>query len=203
MKLAIIDYGTGNLSSVKKAFDHINADAKIVSSPQGIDDAHYVVLPGVGSFAKAMSSLNENKWFLALNNHVVVKKKPFLGICLGMQLIFDMGTETKETKGFGWLSGNVVKINAPNKRIPHMGWNTVVPTGNSSLFTEDLKGDYYFIHSYHAVSQNKNHIAATVQYGEVISAIFHYENIFACQFHPEKSQILGLELLKRFLKFYA
>ena len=195
--IAIIDYGMGNLASVKKALDYLDLKNAITNNQQEIEAASAIILPGVGSFQQGMNNLHERELVEVLNHEVKIKKKPFWGICLGMQLIFSLGTEPHECNGLGWIKGKVVKIKNNGLRIPHMGWNTINPKIQSA-FDEATIGDYYFIHSYHVLPEENDVIAATVSYQENLVASVLKENIFATQFHPEKSQDLGLSLLKKF-----
>lgn len=201
--VAIIDYGMGNLASVKKAFDFLKIPCTITQDPEELATATHLVLPGVGAFAAAMQNLKELNLQPILNDLVQQHKKPIMGICLGMQLLFDEGTEPTTTAGLGWIPGRIAPIVAPELRIPHLGWNTVTASKQSDLFTEDLQGDYYFIHSYCAMPEKAQTLAGTTQYGASIAAVIHHNNIFACQFHPEKSQALGLRVLQKFVDYYA
>jgi|JI8StandDraft_1071087.scaffolds.fasta_scaffold40107_3 glutamine amidotransferase len=202
MKAVIIDYGMGNVASVQKALDFLKIDSIISNNAQDIKNAHYIILPGVGSFKQGMSNLIKSNLVEVLNHEVIINKKPFFGICLGMQLIAEMGTEPDPVKGLGWIKGKVIKITENQRRIPHLGWNTI--HANTVFIPEVCNHkDYYFIHSYHFDVEDKNQIAAFVNYGENYVAAVHYENIFATQFHPEKSQDAGLKLLKHFFDFYA
>jgi glutamine amidotransferase len=174
----------------------------ITNDPIEIQHASYIILPGVGAFAQGMENLNKLVLVDLLNNEVIVNKKPFLGICLGMQLIATKGHELNLTNGLGWVEGEVIKINEPGKSIPHLGWNEITVT-NDSFIKDFNHKDFYFIHSYHFNVTNREDIAATVNYGNSYVAAIQKENIFASQFHPEKSQLSGLSLIKSFLNFYA
>jgi len=202
-QVAIIDYGMGNLASVKKAFDFLKIPCTITQEPEKLNAATHLVLPGVGAFAAAMNNLETLHLKSVLNELVLQQRKPIMGICLGMQLLFDEGTEPTTTAGLGWIPGRIVPIVAPHLRIPHLGWNTVTATVHSDLFTADLQGDYYFIHSYCAMPTVNSNLAGTTHYGGAITAVIHHNNIFACQFHPEKSQSLGLKFIQKFVDFYA
>jgi glutamine amidotransferase len=202
LKVAIIDYGMGNVASVDKAVSYLGYESIITNNPNEINSSNYIILPGVGAFAQGMDNLNKLGLVDLLTNEVIVNKKPFLGICLGMQLIATKGHELKLTNGLGWVEGEVIKINEPDKSIPHLGWNEITVT-NDSFIKDFNQKDFYFIHSYHFSVTNREDIAATVNYGNNYVAAIQKENIFASQFHPEKSQLFGLSLIKSFLNFYA
>lgn len=197
--VAIINYGLGNLASVKKALDAISVDGVITDDPAVIRNSKAIILPGVGSFQQGMKNLKKNGLDVILTNEVMKKKKPFLGICLGMQLIFSDGSEPNSCKGLGWIKGKVVKFKNNGMRIPHMGWNELVDV-NESIFNSECAGDYYFIHSYHAIPSDSRIISSKVNYAEQVVASVNQDNIFATQFHPEKSQKVGLALLKNYFE---
>jgi imidazole glycerol-phosphate synthase subunit HisH len=198
-KVVIIDYGMGNIASVQKALDFLNIDNKITNSHNDILDSSAIVLPGVGSFNQGIKNLKDRNLDLLLTDEVLNKKKPFIGICLGMQLIFEKGSEPIECEGLGWIEGEVKKISNENLRIPHLGWNDInVINKNYYQNIHDL--NFYFIHSYQAVLKNKSEIDSIVNYGSDIVSSLQKENIFATQFHPEKSQISGLTLMKNFFQ---
>ena len=192
----------GNVASVDKAVSYLGYESIITNNPNEINSSNYIILPGVGAFAQGMDNLNKLGLVDLLTNEVIVNKKPFLGICLGMQLIATKGHELKLTNGLGWVEGEVIKINEPDKSIPHLGWNEITVT-NDSFIKDFNQKDFYFIHSYHFNVTNREDIAATVNYGNNYVAAIQKENIFASQFHPEKSQLFGLSLIKSFLNFYA
>ena len=196
--VAIIDYGLGNLASVQKALNALNLENIITSNSKRIKESSSVILPGVGSFTQGIKNLREKKLDEILYEEVMVKKKPFLGICLGMQLILEKGNEPNPCKGLGWISGEVRKINSKkNIKLPHLGWNTIRKKDDKE-YQDQLVNNYYFIHSYHVLPKNINDIHSYVHYGEEIVDSVKKENIFATQFHPEKSQVAGLEMLKSF-----
>lgn len=197
--VAIIDYGLGNLASVQKALNFLNVESKITYDLNDIKIASVILLPGVGSFAHGMNNLRERNLDTVLTEEVIGNKKKFLGICLGMQLIAETGSEPHESKGLGWIKGSVKKIESNALRIPHMGWNNI-KVQNKTYLKESNEKDFYFIHSYHFVPQETSVIAATVNYGCDLVAAVQQDNIFATQFHPEKSQQAGLELLKYFFE---
>ena len=211
MSIAIIDYGSGNLRSAAKALEaaasNTNLDLKIVvtSNPEVIKKSNKVILPGQGSFRdcylgiKKISGLED-----ALNEFVLVKKKPIFGICVGMQLFAKIGYESQETKGFGWIDAVVRKINNMNKtlKLPHMGWNQIEFKKNFALFSDlENKSHMYFVHSYELTTKQKDCIVATTNYGNQIIVAVAQENIFGTQFHPEKSQKNGLKILENFIKW--
>ncbi len=200
--VAIIDYGMGNVASVQKALHFLNIESVITADHDTIRNSSHIVLPGVGSFLQGMKNLNEKGLSDLLTEEVIAKKKKFLGICLGMQLLSENGTEPIDSKGLGWIKGTVKKIDQPHLRIPHMGWNNITVV-KDSFYKDIADSDFYFIHSYHLVPDDKSVIAATVNYGEDLVASIEKENIFATQFHPEKSQVAGLTVLKAFFNSHA
>ena len=202
MKVAIINYGMGNIASVEKAIKFLGYEPIVTNNHNEISQCAYIILPGVGAFAQGMKNLKDLDLLGILNHEVLVKKKPFLGICLGMQLIASKGYEIEETDGLDWIKGEVIKIKEPERSIPHLGWNEIKVLKPSII--EDFNGkDFYFIHSYHLNIKFQEDIAATVNYGKDYVAAIQKDNIFATQFHPEKSQKAGLDLLNYFFNFYA
>jgi len=211
MSIAIIDYGSGNLRSAAKALEaaasNTNLDLKIVvtSNPEVIKKSNKVILPGQGSFRDCYLGIKkipglEN----ALNEFVLVKKKPIFGICVGMQLFAKIGYESQETKGFGWLDATVKKINNINKtlKLPHMGWNQIEFKKDCALFSGlENKSHMYFVHSYELTTKQKDCIVATTTYGNSIIVAVAKENIFGTQIHQEKSLKNGLKILENFLKW--
>ena len=200
--VAIIDYGMGNVASVQKALNFLNIENVITDDHAVIQQADTILLPGVGSFLQGMKNLEERGLVALLTEEVIVKKKKFLGICLGMQLIMETGTEPFQCKGLGWIPGEVVKFELEDLNIPHMGWNNIT-VSNPTFYGAENTSDFYFIHSFHVVPKNKTDIAATVNYGFDVVASIQKDNIFATQFHPEKSQTAGLSLLKTFFNTNA
>ncbi|MDP3935333.1 MAG: imidazole glycerol phosphate synthase subunit HisH [Candidatus Giovannonibacteria bacterium] len=201
--VVIIDYGMGNLFSVINALKFFNADAKISGRAEDIKSADKIILPGVGAFPDGMKNLKNLGLIGALEEAVLKNKKPFLGICLGMQLLASEGEESGLTKGLGWIAGRVRKfaVDETKFRIPHIGWNDVVVGANGVLFEGIQNPVFYFVHSYHLVPENPAVVAATCEYGEKFAAAVRKDNIFGTQFHPEKSQKSGLKLLENFLNF--
>ena len=195
--IAIIDYGMGNLGSVKNALDSLNIESVITRDINVIKNADKLILPGVGAFKKAMDNLNS----LGLDKVIIdeVKSgKPILGICLGMQLLFTTSEEYGLTNGLNILEGNIIHFKENGLKIPHMGWNNLNIPSNSKLF-KGLNNPYvYFVHSYHLVTDNKDYLLTKTTYGYEFSCAVEYKNIFATQFHPEKSGDVGLKILKNF-----
>lgn len=202
MEVAIIDYGMGNVASVQKALSSLHVNSCITKDLTEIEKAKYIILPGVGSFHKGISNLKEFGLYDFLTKQVIDNKKPFLGICLGMQLIASIGTEPFEVEGLNWINGRVIKFELPNKRIPHLGWNDIV-VKDHKYFSDIVSKDFYFIHSYHFDVTDKKYVSSIVDYGfEVVSSV-QKDNIFATQFHPEKSQESGLKVIKNFIEINA
>ena len=197
--IAIIDYGAGNLMSVKKALDFIGAESKITSNPAELAMADRVILPGVGSFGDAMEAMRERGLVDAVRA-AAISGKPFLGICLGLQLLFAESEESPEAEGLSLLNGKISKIpNDTGLKVPHIGWNSVEITEGSRLFKGIKNGSYfYFVHSYYLNGADDNAVAGTTEYGVKIQCAVERENLFATQFHPEKSGEIGLKLLRNF-----
>ena len=195
--IAIVDYGMGNVASVQKALNFLNLKSIITKDHQLITDANYIVLPGVGSFKQGMRNLKEYKLDELLTKLVIHEKKNFLGICLGMQLIAEFGNEPEKCEGLGWIKGEVKKMESQHLRIPHMGWNNI-DIINETYFNGILSKDFYFIHSFHFDVTNIKDVSSFVNYGDKLVSSIQHENIFATQFHPEKSQESGLKLLKNY-----
>lgn len=193
--IAIIDYGAGNLTSVKNALDFLKADARIVSTPEEIAKADKIILPGVGAFGFMMNNLRERKLERPILK-AISDEKPFLGICLGMQVLFEESEETPGIKGLCVFKGKSIKFK--RGKIPQIGWNKLIPSkkSNNSIFKRDY---VYFVNSYYVIPENKNLIAARTDYEESFVSAIQYKNVTAMQFHPEKSGKDGLELLRRWL----
>lgn len=196
MKIGVVNYSIGNVGSVYSALKFYSYDVFLPGSPAELKKADYIVLAGVGSFPTAKERLKELGLWDALNEEVMTKKKPVLGICLGMQLFADTSSEGGENSGFGWIKGKVVKLKGDGIRIPHMGWNEVTAR-DKKLFNGMRYGSFYFMHSYQMIPDDKKTIAATTGYGdlEIVSAV-RKDNILGVQFHPEKSQGDGLRFLR-------
>ncbi len=197
---AIIDYGAGNLMSVKKALDYIGAQSEITSDPAVIKSADSVILPGVGAFGDAMDSMR-GKGLDGAVTAAALSGKPFLGICLGLQLLFETSDETPGAKGLALLNGNISAIpKTGGLKVPHIGWNSIEIRENSRLFSGIPNGAYfYFVHSYYLNGANESDVAATTEYGVKIECAVERGNLFATQFHPEKSGAAGLQVLKNFI----
>ena len=201
MTLALIDYGAGNLHSVHNALKAAGADdVRVTADPDIVAHADRIVLPGVGAFAHCMAALSGiDGMIAAMEQRVRVQGIPFLGICVGMQLLADEGVEHKSTRGLGWVPGTVRAIApATGLKIPHMGWNDVVP-GDGEPLVE--RGEAYFLHGYHFDAADATDVLATTDHGGVLVAAVGRANIMGVQFHPEKSQAYGINFLKRFLEW--
>ncbi|MDD5211669.1 MAG: imidazole glycerol phosphate synthase subunit HisH [Sulfuricurvum sp.] len=198
--IVIIDYKMGNLRSVQKAFEHIGESAIISNDLSIIQNASKLVLPGVGAFKDAMHNLRELGLIDLLNEEILEKKKPFLGICLGMQLIATKSYEFGETKGLGWIDAEITRFADTDLKIPHVGWNSVQYANPSPLF-ESIpdNSDFYFVHSYY-FDANRTYATGICDYGTEFIASVQKENIYATQFHPEKSQTHGLRIIENFSK---
>ena len=198
--IAIIDYDAGNIKSVEKVLLSIGETPVLTRDPEVILQADHIILPGVGSFGDAMENLN--KFGLIDVIHEAINRKiPFLGICLGLQLLFESSEETPGVAGLGILKGKIVRIpEGSGLKIPHMGWNSLNVRKGAALFKGLEKEPYvYFVHSYYLQAKDPKIVAATAEYGVTIHASVEKENVFACQFHPEKSSKTGLAILKNFL----
>lgn len=197
--IAIIDYDAGNIKSVEKACQYLGQNVKVTRDRDEIMSASHVILPGVGAFGDAMSDLKEYQLIQTIYD-VVEKKTPFLGICLGLQLLFERSDESRGVNGLGILPGEIVEIpSAPGLKIPHMGWNSLNITPGSRLFKGIEKNPYvYFVHSYYLKAGRPSDVAAKTWYSVDIDASVESGNVFACQFHPEKSSQTGLQILKNF-----
>ena len=212
MSVAIIDYGSGNLHSAAKALERAARDVGdtviVTSDPDAVRGAERIVLPGVGAFADCRRGLDAVSGMVeALREAVERQAKPFLGICVGCQLMAERGLEKETSEGLGWIAGDVVEIKPsdPELKIPHMGWNDIevarehpllagIPTGPDGL-------DAYFVHSYHIAARKPDEVVATADYGGPVTAIVGRDNLAGTQFHPEKSQELGLALIANFLRW--
>lgn len=197
--IAIVDYEMGNLRSVQKGFEKVGHEATVTDDPDVIGQAQRVVLPGVGAFQDAIGALHE-KGLVQPILAAIDTGKPFLGVCLGMQLLFDTSYEDGVHQGLGVIPGKVVRFNlGPPLKVPHMGWNEAAVAEPSTLFREVNGSAYfYFVHSYYVVPEDPSVVAATCDYGGSFCAAIARGNVFATQFHPEKSQADGLRLLKSF-----
>lgn len=199
--IAIVDYGMGNKYSVFNALDYIGIDCIITNKEEEIRNSDRIILPGVGAFGVAMDVLEETGLKEILDDEILKKGKPFLGICLGMQLVADYGHEKGLFKGLGWIKGEVIKLETKDSslKIPHVGWNDITIKKDLPLLN-DLKKEkaFYFVHSYVFKPENEEDIVAVCNYGQDFAAIIQKDNIFVTQFHPEKSQKNGLTILENF-----
>lgn len=194
--IAIVDYGMGNLRSVQKAFEYLGYDAAITDQTKSLAEASHIVLPGVGAFRDAIAALKQ-KGLDEVIKKEVSKGKPFLGICLGMQMLFDKSLEDGEYEGLGLIGGEVVRFETELK-IPHIGWNTLFYNKRTQLFNGIEDNNFYFVHSYHAAKVAKEDVETTCVYGYEFVSSVNRDNVWGVQFHPEKSGDTGLRLLKNF-----
>ena len=206
MNVTIVDYNSGNISSVINSFNEVardKANIEVTSDLKKIKSSDKVVLPGQGSFKSCIDALNNIEGLVdTLNDFAINKKKPLLGICVGLQMFADIGYEEMETKGLGWISGKVSKIDNQNNKykLPHIGWNEINIVKDSKIF-KDIKNNshMYFVHSYEFVPEDKNVISAITEYSSKIVCSVEKENIFGTQFHPEKSDKIGLKIINNFI----
>jgi imidazole glycerol-phosphate synthase subunit HisH len=208
MIVAIVDYGAGNLRSAEKALaEAADGSARVIvtADPDSVRKADRIVLPGVGAFADCKRGLDALPGMVAALDEAVLKAgKPFLGICVGMQLMASVGVEFGEHKGLDWIKGKVVVLDPADRslRVPQMGWNNLDLKRVHPALADTRSGDHaYFVHSYHFVAERPEDVVATVEYGEPVTAVIGRDNLVGVQFHPEKSQHVGLSLLKSFLKW--
>lgn len=201
-KISIIDYGMGNLQSVRNALTQIGYQSEISSDPDSFLQSDALILPGVGAFGEAMSNLNKLQIIEPLKSAVINDQKPLLGICLGMQLLAEISEEQGEYQGLSLIPGVVRKIPAlPTTRLPHIGWNELIIHKKLPLF-KDIQEEsaFYFVHSFQFLCESQ-YIAATTEYGSTITAAVQSDNIFGTQFHPERSQSKGLHVLRNFVEY--
>ena len=209
MLLTVVDYGVGNLRSIAKSIEKANKDnnlnysVKVSSNVMDVKKSDKIVLPGQGSFKACKKGINNIEGLEEeLNESVLIKKKPIYGICAGMQLFATTGYEEEKTVGLNWIPGEVVKLNLGSSKlkIPHMGWNELKLENDSNVFKDTInKNHAYFIHSYEFIPEDKKNISITTNYGKDVIAAVSFENIYGSQFHPEKSQNTGIEILTNFL----
>jgi glutamine amidotransferase len=202
--IQIVDYGMGNLRSVQKAFERLSVPAAICNNPAELADCDRLVLPGVGAFRDAIAELRRQGFVEPIQEHLSAGK-PFLGICLGLQLLFDLSYEDGTWEGLGVLPGKVVRFpeqsasDISRLKIPHMGWNSVIAAPKCPLFVSIPPASFfYFVHSYYVEPDDKSSVAGRTEYGATFASVIQHKNLFATQFHPEKSQKVGLQLLKNF-----
>ena len=199
--VAIIDYDAGNIKSVQKAIEYLGEEVIITREPEVILNASRVILPGVGAFGDAMEKLHKYN-LVDVIKEVVKREIPFLGICLGLQLLFETSDETPGVQGLGILKGKIKRIPDNGElKIPHIGWNSLSFPNKGRLYEGISQESYvYFVHSYYLDAEDKDIVVATTEYGTTIHASVEQGNVFACQFHPEKSSSVGLKILDNFLK---
>ena len=201
--IAIVDYGMGNLRSVEKALERVGAEVRVVSTPKALDDASGIVLPGVGAFGDCMRHLGELGLIDAIKANIN-KGKPFLGICLGLQALFTDSEEFGSTEGLDIFKGHVPRFPEMKLKVPHMGWNSINIKRRPPILADVADGAYvYFVHSYYVAPEDKSIVATTTDYGVEFTSMIWKDNVFATQFHPEKSQAVGLTILKGFKDFVA
>ena len=205
IQITIVDYGSGNVLSAQKSFikvtndNNINSKVLISNDLKDIKNSSHIVLPGQGAFNTCMEGLKNKPGLIEeLYDFAIIKKKPFLGICIGMQMLATSSEENGFHKGLGWIEGKIKLLPSNQLKMPHMGWNSVRPTNNNNLISGT--NDYYFVHSYYFDCKNKENILAETQYGINFTSIVGKENIYGVQFHPEKSSSQGLNLLKEFIR---
>jgi glutamine amidotransferase len=201
--IAIVDYGMGNVRSLRNALEYLGADVELTCDPHSLASADRIVLPGVGAFGDAMAAIAERRLAPVLDELALVRRKPFLGICLGMQLFARRSYEHGVHEGLGWFDAEVVRIHAePPLKVPHVGWNSLSFDPDDWLFRGLGRGEpnFYFVHSYHMVCVDPRDRVATTDYGTTLTAAARKGNLIAMQFHPEKSQDNGLRLLGNWLE---
>lgn len=198
-KVCIIDYGSGNVTSVKNALEYLGVSTSVSNSKSIINNSSHIILPGVGSYATTLQKLKKKVDLNFLEKQVLEKGKFFLGICVGMQILSTTGNEFVESKGLNWIPGTVKKINSKNLILPHVGWNNLrIKAKNPLVEKNKILNNFYFVHSYKFTCKNKKNIIAQVKYGEIFDAVIQKDNIFGVQFHPEKCLKNGLSILKQF-----
>ena len=204
--ITILDYGSGNILSAKQSFarviknNNLDAEVNISGKLEAIKKSSHIVLPGQGAFETCMKGLESVSGMIEeLNNFVIKEKKPFFGICVGMQLLAGNSLENGNHKGLGWIDGTIKKLPSNNLKMPHMGWNSIkVLSRNSKIIPKEA--DYYFVHSYYFDCKNKENVLAETNYGINFPSIINKENIYGLQFHPEKSSDQGLDIIKSFIR---
>jgi imidazole glycerol-phosphate synthase subunit HisH len=202
IRTAIIDYGMGNLDSIRRALEECDGGPLVTASPEDIEQCSHIVLPGVGAFPDGMRNLTARGLDVLLRRQVVDGGVPFLGICLGMQLMLGKGFEGRETAGLGWIAGEVRLLQPANAmRVPHVGWNSVQRHGECALLDGlDGREDFYFVHSYHACCSEAGDAKASTDHGGPFTSVIARNQMFGVQFHPEKSQKSGFRVLRNFLR---
>ena len=206
-KITIVDYGSGNVLSAQKSFvkiakDHnIDVDVLISKKLSDVKVSTHIVLPGQGAFSTCMNGLKKTDGLIEeLSEFALIKKKPFLGICVGMQMLAKISEENGVHEGLGWIDGQIKLLPGDNLKLPHMGWNLAIPTNSKNNNLISTKNDYYFVHSYYFDCADEDNILAETHYGTSFASIVGKENIYGVQFQPEKSSSQGLNLLKKFIR---
>ncbi len=201
MKIAIIDYGSGNIKSLYNSLNFLNYSPIITNKNKDINNCDKIILPGVGSFDNCITKIHKKLDIENLKNEILVKKKFFLGICVGMQILSSFGFENRKMNGLNIIDGEVKKINSGTLPLPHVGWNNIEIAKKDKIFNGiNSLVDFYFVHSFRFKVANSEYSLANTTYGEKFSSVIKKENIYGVQFHPEKSQSYGLKLLSNFLK---
>lgn len=201
MKVSIIDYGAGNISSIQNALNFLGIKSEVCQTPNKIEAADAIIVPGVGAFAEGMNNLHHLNLVDALKDAVLKKETPYLGICLGMQYLADYSLEDGRTDGLGFIGGSIEKIETSQLSVPNVGWRSLNILHDESLFCKNANERFfYFDHSYHFQLKDKKHLVASIDYEQEIIAAVNLKNIFGVQFHPEKSQYAGLKFLKNYYK---
>jgi len=199
--ICIIDFKSGNIASISNVLEKLKVNYCISNKNEDIEKATHLILPGVGSFAVAMTKLKKNIDLSFLEKEVLVKKKPILGICVGMQIMADVGNEFGSTKGLGWIEGSVDLIDSKGASLPHIGWNEVKFKNDNNFFDKIETGhDFYFVNSYYFNIKSSENMIASTEYGIRFPSAINKENLFGVQFHPEKSQKFGRQLILNFIK---
>ena len=201
MIVGVVNYGMGNLHSVLRKLKLVGANYKLIESPDHFESVDKIILPGVGHFGQAMENLREKEFIEPLHKFAIIDKKPILGICLGMQLMTSY-SEEGNSKGLDWIQGEVKHFNVSNKlryKVPHMGWNSINIKNKTGLFS-NFHDDptFYFVHSYYLKTKNDSYVTSTCDHGDIMVSSIQKNNIYAVQFHPEKSQENGMKLLENF-----
>lgn len=202
MKVCVLDYGSGNVGSVFNLLKHLKIEVIVSNQRKEIEDCTHLILPGVGSFGAAMEKIEANLPLEIIENEVLINKKPFLGICVGMQVLANYGFEFGKHKGLGWISGVVELLQPGDNPLPHIGWNNV-DTIQKSKIMEGLEtiNDFYFVNSYCFRPEDKGAVLAETEYHEKFASVVGKDNIFGVQFHPEKSQGAGQKIITNFLEY--
>ena len=206
-KITIVDYGSGNVLSAQKSFikiakdNNIEVDVLISKKLNDVKNSTHIVLPGQGAFSTCMNGLKKTDGLIdELSEFALIKKKPFLGICVGMQMLAKISEENGVHEGLGWIDGQIKILPGDNLKLPHMGWNLAIPTNSKQNNLISAKNDYYFVHSYYFDCTDKDNILAETRYGTNFASIVGKENIYGVQFYPEKSSSQGSNLLKEFIR---